>query len=89
MLDISLQARIRTEQLRPAHSQSSDRLLNDQWPVKLSNRLAADLKSVGAKLIFGQKVSAEQLKQKTGSVTLTDGRVLEGPYDVSLREALV
>ena len=58
--------------------QSSDRLLNDQYPTKLSDRLKRELEARGVKIILGERVEKDVYEAGKGTVTLKDGTSIDG-----------
>ena len=64
--------------------QSSDRLLNDKYPTKLSDRLQRELEDRGVKVVLGERVEKNVYDAGKGTVTLKDGTSIEGERDRDL-----
>jgi NADH dehydrogenase FAD-containing subunit len=58
--------------------QSSNRLLSDKFPLKLSKKLQKDLESKGVRVVLGQRVEKEVLSAGKGNVVLMDGSTIAG-----------
>lgn len=56
----------------------SDRLLNDDWPIKLSNKLEVELTSRKVKVVYGERVEKDLLSAGKGTVVLKDGTSIDG-----------
>lgn len=57
--------------------QSTDRLLSDKWPIKLSQKLERDLKEMGAEIVYGERVDKDVLDKKAGAIRLKNGQTIE------------
>lgn len=66
----------------------AERLLNDDWPIKLSNKLEAELKSRNVKVVYGERIEKEVLSAGKGTVSLKDGTVIEGEFSEKKEEGV-
>jgi NADH dehydrogenase FAD-containing subunit len=57
--------------------QSTDRLLSDKWPIKLSQKLERDLMEMGAEIVYGERVDKDVLDKKAGAIHLKNGQTIE------------
>lgn len=58
--------------------QSSNRLLSDAYPLKLSKKLQKDLESRGVRVVLGQRVEKDVANAGKGNVILKDGTIIDG-----------
>ncbi|KAL7410791.1 hypothetical protein BDY24DRAFT_398479 [Mrakia frigida] len=61
----------------------SDRLLNDEWPIKLSNKLEVELTSRKVKVVYGERVEKDLLSAGRGTVVLKDGTSIDADLIVN------
>ncbi|KAL7409776.1 hypothetical protein BDY24DRAFT_428020, partial [Mrakia frigida] len=63
--------------------QSSNRLLSDAYPLKLSKKLQKDLESRGVRVVLGQRVEKDVANAGKGNVILKDGTIIDADLVVN------